>query len=381
MCEALLCGWRERLLVPGICQHSLASRSEKQLARLTAFGQHRLAGLSKARANAHASHATKPSKFRKTMNKYMKNSKFLLLFIFLLISEAVVFGQSKISNRFQADLERINKKVAQAFTEKNIDLLIRHFEKNAVCMPEFQPTLKGTDAIREYYTEIMSSRETKSFNKVILETIELKNNIAEIGTFSTTYQRVEGKEITLNGKYLMIWAIQPNGALKIKAESFGYLHNIDNPALHVVKITREQSAYKLSERTQAEENLAFQLSALNTLMEKSVQQRDGNVRADFFTDDAIFMPFADSSKIGMNSIRKHLIAYNSYPVKIDTISIYNEYIEDCGNYVIEYPRFYVKWHTADNSGVGSGKGIRIWRRENNYYLKLYREIGIHDHID
>jgi hypothetical protein len=94
-------------------------------------------------------------------------------------------------------------------------------------------------------------------------------------------------------------------------------------------------------------------------MEKSVRTRDGTLRADFFTDDAIFMPFADSIKVVIKSIRTLLIAYNRYPVTNDSIDIFNEYFEDCENFVIEYPSFFVKWHTSDNSGVGSGKGIRI----------------------
>jgi ketosteroid isomerase-like protein len=311
----------------------------------------------------------------------MKSIKALFFLTLLLILEKTVFGQSKISDKFKTKLEIINKQISQAFIDKKVEVLINHFDTDAVCMPEFQPTLKGTDAIKDYYTEIINRRQITTFNKTISETIQLKSNIAEIGTFTTTYQSIEGQKTTLNGKYLNIWTLQTNGNLKLKAESFGYLHSIDNPTLHLVKISKDYLGYKFPQQSKTTNDLAFQLRALNTLMEKSVQTRDGNLRADFFTDDATFMPFADSSKVGIKSIRTHLIAYNSYPVKIDTISIYNEYFEDCGNFIIEYPRFYVKWHTADNSGVGSGKGIRIWKREKNCSLKLYREIGIHDHIE
>lgn len=311
----------------------------------------------------------------------MKSFKaFFLLTVLFLIGNSV-FGQSNSSDKFKSKIEITNKQISKAFIDKKVETIINHFDKDAFCMPEFQPTMKGIDAIKEYYTEIVNRRQITSFNKTILETIQLKNNIVEIGTFTTTYQNIEGQKSTLNGKYFNIWTLKINGDLKLKAESFGYLHSIDNPTLHLVKISKEYSGYKFPQQSKTTNDLAFQLKALNTLMEKSVQTRDGNLRADFFTDDAIFMPFADSSKVGIKSIRTHLIAYNSYPVKIDTINIYNEYFEACNNYVIEYPRFHVKWHTSDNSGVGSGKGIRIWKREKNCSLKIYREIGIHDHIE
>jgi ketosteroid isomerase-like protein len=311
----------------------------------------------------------------------MINFKAFFLLTVLFCIDNYVIGQSKNNDGIKNKIELINKQISQAFIDKKIEIIISYFERDAICMPEFQSTMKGTDAIKEYYTAILNRRQINSYNKTVSETIQLKNNIAEVGTFSIKYKTNDGQNSNLKGKYLNIWTLQKNGTLKLKAESFGYFHNIDNPTLHVVKLSKESSDYTFVEPTQNNSSLAFQLKALNTLMEKSVQTRNGNLRADFFTDDAVFMPYADSSKIGMKSIRAHLIAYNSYPVSIDTINIYNVYFEDCSNFVIEYPRFYVKWHTSDSSGVGSGKGIRIWRRENDCSLKLYREIGIHDYME
>jgi ketosteroid isomerase-like protein len=304
----------------------------------------------------------------------------LLLSLSLFVNSSVI-AQLKTNESFEDKIQIKNKQISNALIAAKIDMLIDNFDDDAVCMPEFQPTMKGKLALKEYYSEILKRRQIISFNKIISETIQLKNDVAEIGTFTVTYKTSDVLSTTLHGKYLNIWMIQQNGNLKLKAESFGYLHAVDNPASHVVAITKGLTNSASAKQSQRINDLAFQLKALNTLMEKCVQTRDGNLRADFFTNDAIFMPFADSAKVGMTSIRKHLIAYNSYPVKIDSINIYNEYFEDCDEYVLEYPKFYVKWRTSENSGVGSGKGIRIWRREKNCSLKLFREIGIHDHLE
>jgi ketosteroid isomerase-like protein len=311
----------------------------------------------------------------------MKRYFILLLLSLSIFLKSSVIAQLKTDQSFKGKIESKNKQISNALIAAKIDMLIDNFDDDAVCMPEFQPTMKGKHAIKEYYSEILKRRQIISFDKAISETIQLKNNIAEIGTFTLTYKTSDMPRTALHGKYLNIWVIQQNGDLKLKAESFGYLHAVDNPTSHVVTITKGLTNSASPKQSQRITDLAFQLKALNTLMEKCVQTRDGNLRADFFTDDAIFMPFADSAKVGMTSIRKHLIAYNSYPVKIDSINIYNEYFEDCDEYVVEYPKFYVKWRTSENSGVGSGKGIRIWRREKNCSLKLFREIGIHDHLE
>jgi len=250
-----------------------------------------------------------------------------------------------------------------------------------VSMPEYQLSMKGVDAIKEYYRELLSRRKTKDFTKKILELIVLKGNVAEIGTFTTTYTNGNNIQTTLDGKYFNIWSVKENGSLKLKAESYGYFKAIDTPSSHVVKVANQGAGRITIQPTMLNKNLAFQLQALNALMEKSVKNRDGNLRADFFTEDAVFMPYADSLKKGMPAIRSHLIAYNSYPVTIDSISIYNVYVEDCSEFVIEYPMFYVEWHIPGHSGIGSGKGIRIWRREADCSLKLFREIGVHDHLE
>lgn len=116
-------------------------------------------------------------------------------------------------------------------------------------------------------------------------------------------------------------------------------------------------------------------------MEKAVTNRDGNVRVDFFSIDAIAMPFADSMKVGIKEIRQHLIEYSSRGmVTIDSIRVYSDYAEAADSFVIEYPKFFVRWYTPERAGVVQGKGIRIWRREPDCSLKIYREIGMHDHI-
>jgi ketosteroid isomerase-like protein len=279
-------------------------------------------------------------------------------------------------------VQTANNQFVDAFLKENIDKLVTFYTADAVCMPDYQSSMKGVGAIKEYYQQIFGRMQVTSFSKKTMETISIRNNVIEIGTFSLSYSgETTNPAVTLNGKYFNIWTLQQNGLLKLKAESYGYFHAVENPKILVAKTTSTSDENSAKPKTKATSNLHFELDALNTLMEKSVRTRDGNLRADFFTHDAIFMPFADSMKTGMVKIRNHLLEYNSGNVIIDSISIYNTYVEDLGSFVIEYPRFYVKWRYAENSGTGQGKGIRLWKRGADCSLKLYREIGLHDHVE
>ncbi len=101
----------------------------------------------------------------------------------------------------------------------------------------------------------------------------------------------------------------------------------------------------------------------------------------FFTNDASFMPFANSTVTGIDNLKPYLVAYNSGEVTIDSISVYTYHYENFDDYLLEYPKFRVKFTTPQTSGSMQGKGIRIWKRQADKSLKIHREIGLHDHLN
>ena len=299
----------------------------------------------------------------------------------LLLSVSGIAQISKVTDKLRSKLESVNKQLADAFLSEDVNKLMTLYMHDAIYLPEYQPIMKGTEAIRKYSQEIFNRQQIKLFDKKITEVIDFRGSVAEIGSFTIAYNTSgNGQLVRHNGKYLNIWKVLPDGTLRLKAESFGYFSNVENPASLVIKIP-ELPAANAIQSPDNDKSASFELHALNTLMEKAVSNRDSNLRADFFSQDAVFMPFADSLKVGMKAIRPYLIGYNSGNVTVDSIRIYTDYAEVLDSYVIEYPRFYVRWHTPELAGTGQGKGIRIWRRELDCSLKLYREIALHDHIE
>ena len=59
---------------------------------------------------------------------------------------------------------------------------------------------------------------------------------------------------------------------------------------------------------------------------------------------------------------------------------YTYEFETRGEYILEYDMFKVKWSVPNYSGRTEGKGIRIWKRQEDKSLRLYREIGTHNHL-
>lgn len=62
----------------------------------------------------------------------------------------------------------------------------------------------------------------------------------------------------------------------------------------------------------------------------------------------------------------------------EKLDIRNDRIDDLGKYVIEYASHIAVIRNGDYSGVGTGKDIRIWRREAGGSLKIFRHMAMYD---
>ncbi|HEY3403746.1 MAG TPA: hypothetical protein VGK59_10190 [Ohtaekwangia sp.] len=284
---------------------------------------------------------------------------------------------------FRQELEQQLRNQTQLLVTAEIadDLpaFIRYYDEHAISMPEYQLTLHGHAEINRFYSTVFRRQAITSFQKTANEFIHMDSTIVEIGTFKKKYSlQYADSSVTLTGKYWHVWQIMPDGNPKLKGESFGYFHSVVDPASLVMDSLREQPDEWDLENQQ---ETPFELKAYNALMEKGVRTRDGILRARFFTTDGVIFPFADTTVTGMDQIKPYLIAYCSRgKVTIDSIQCYTYAFERQGDYILEYDMFKVKWQIPDFTGRTEGKGIRIWKRQPDQSLRLYREIGTHNHL-
>jgi len=276
-------------------------------------------------------------------------------------------------------LRKLTQKLTNLETTDSLDTFLQFYDDHAIVMPEYQLTLHGQEEIKSFYREIFNRQNIVTFRRQTHEFVHMDNTIIEIGVFSKEFTDAKTDSlISLHGKYWMVWQNQSDGNFKLKGESFGFFHSVEHPESLIVSMGKKQpdeSELKL------ERDIPFELKAYNALMEKGVRTRDGNLRSQFFTKDASVYPFADTTVTGMDRIKPYLIAYSSRgTVTIDSIMCYTYEFETRGEYVLEYDMFKVKWRVPNHSGRTEGKGIRIWKRQEDKSLRLYREIGTHNHL-
>lgn len=275
-------------------------------------------------------------------------------------------------------LQNLSAMLTEAEQKDDLDGFLKHYSADVISMPEYQPTLQGIAEVKTYYEEIFRRQRVGMLQREIEEVIDFGKTIVEIGTFEKQYSDSESDTLLMQkGKYWNVWEVMPDDSFKLKGEAYGFFHPVKDPQTLVVEFPKAQLT---SSQTYLDQKTPFELQAYNALMEKGVRERDGILRSTFFTDDARFMPFSDSTKTGIDDIKPYLIAYNSGKVTIDSISIYTCYSEYFSDDILEYTKFYVKWTVPQFSGTAEGKGIRLWKRQEDKSLRLYREIGLHNHL-
>lgn len=280
---------------------------------------------------------------------------------------------------FRSQLKILNNTFIKAAKIGKFNNVKHVYTEDAILIAEYQPLIQGRKNIESYYTEIFNRQQIKTYTKEINEIIDLDGTLVEIGTFIKVFKtNGTGKELEHKGKYWNIWQVLKNDSLKLKGEAFGFFHPIENPASLMVSSLKNSSN---KQTDLGKQKIPLELKAYKALGEKGVRNRDGVLRAQMYTDNAKFMPFADTTKTGMSELKPYMIEYNRGDVKIDSINTGTFYYENHDTYILEYSKFHVRWSMPNFSGTTEGKGIKIWRREEDNSLKIYRIIGSHNHLE
>lgn len=255
------------------------------------------------------------------------------------------------------------------------------YRADAMSMPDYQPALYGSAQILAYHRAMRARRRVLDYVPVAREVFDLGGTALEIGSFTVTWAVANGAVEEERGKFVNVWSVEPDGALRLKADVWGYLRPLPDPAAFFVAMPEGGNRAPGGPATVG--GLAEVLKARNDRNAIAVQTYDAEAKIAEYADDAVIMPFADTSKTGIGEIRPYLTAYTDAGrgATFDSVRVWNVGFEDFGRYVLEYPKFRVDWRTENAAGVVKGGGLRLWRRRADGSLELLRQIGTHDHVE
>jgi hypothetical protein len=200
--------------------------------------------------------------------------------------------------------------------------------------------------------------------------------IVEIGFFTVNLSPKNKQPIAVRGKYLDLWK-RSDGKLWLVTQAWNYDQSLPwESELQMDEVPSENVA--LQGHIPVNDNISFEITAINSLMENTISQHDGKIWSLLYSDDGSFLYSRTPPVIGRAALDSFFKDHASSAVVFENLAIRTDHIDDLGKYVIGYSS-HVAIVRGDNfSEVNTGKDLAIWRREPNGSLKVFRHIATYD---
>lgn len=309
----------------------------------------------------------------------MTQTKIFLLFTFASLYVGVSAQTNvKADENTIAFLRKFHSDYGKSMLDKNPEILQAYYAENIRLMPEFQKTIRNKANALIYHKAFATRFDVLAYSRTEIEILDLGAKVVEVGTFTLKLKlKTTTKEHEAKGKYLSIWEKSANNKLTLITEAWNYDHGLEiENQLRFAEVPAFDVA--LATHLPINSPISFELAALNRLMEATVAQHDAKIWSQFYTDDGMFLYSRNPLYEGKKSLNDFLENHCKELPVFEKLDIRNDEIINLGNYVIEYASHIASWRGGDYSGVGLGKDLRVWRREKDCSLKLFRHIGMYD---
>jgi len=268
------------------------------------------------------------------------------------------------------------KDYTEMYTKMDFSNVKEYYSDSIRIMPEFQKTILSHENAEKYYNAFFNRFKIKSYTRNVGEILDLDSRFMEIGTFDMSMSD-STETYKLKGKYANIWKKDSTGNLKLFTEAWNYDHNVEfEQKLKFNNVPSIRMA--LEAHISITDNISFELAGLNALMEKIISQKDGNLWTKFYDDNGKSLHSFKPMIIGREKLDKYYLEHAKELPVFEKLDIRTDKIEELSGYVLEYATAIANWRVNEYSGVSTSKNIRLWKRQPNGSLKIYRLIAMYD---
>lgn len=283
-----------------------------------------------------------------------------------------------VSASQRATLDKFRADHRDSFLRGDLGPMAAHWADTVRVMPEYHPTLFGQANARAYYRAWFAHFEVTGCERTPINAIDLGPKVIEIGRFALTIAvKGQGQVHDLSGKYMEIWDETAGGRLELATVTW----NFDRypPIAQEFRFTGLSGVRQAMEaHLPIRDAVTFELGALLKLHEAAVVHRDGRVWAMHYTDDAVLLGNHQPAVEGRSAIDAHFARYVKDLSVFEKLDLRNDRADALGDHVIEYGSHVANWRRGDDSGVNTGKAIRVWRREPHGGLRILWSISMYD---
>jgi ketosteroid isomerase-like protein len=275
-------------------------------------------------------------------------------------------------------LKKFREDYVRSMLDQKPELIAGYYAEEVRLMPEFQQTVMGKSNALSYYKAFAARFTVQQWGREEVEILDLGSRIVELGLFTTRMTlKSTNQPYELKGKYQNVWEKSENGTLSLITEAWNYNHQVEiAQQLKFGEVPSVQIAHQA--HLPVKNNISFELTALNRLMEMAFTHHDAKLMAQFYTEDAMFIYSYNPIYRGRKALDAFLDQHMQEMPIFEKLDCRTDRIDVAGDYVIEYASHVANWRNGESSGVSTGKNLRIWRRENDCSLKLFRQMAMYD---
>ncbi len=256
--------------------------------------------------------------------------------------------------------------------------ILRYYDQEVRVMPEFQQVMIGKEQLKVYYQAYFNRFDPENYQRSWEEVLDLGKLVYEQGQFSMKMVlKNADKSQEVSGKYVNLWQKQEDGSLVLITEAWNYNHGLDfEDQMKFPEVPSVNVA--LQAHLPIDNAIRFELAALNHLMEATVSQHAAEIWAQFYTEDGKFLYSRNPIYHGQKELSAFLKIHAAEMPIFEKLDIRNDRIDHLGAYVVEYSSHIAIIRNGNFSGVFTGKDLRIWRRNADGSLKIFRHIAMYD---
>jgi ketosteroid isomerase-like protein len=293
------------------------------------------------------------------------------VFIMLSLCSTQVLAQD-----VRVQLDQFRRDFVQCQSDQRFERLQTYYDDNLRFMPEFQKTVMGKKNACLYNQAFARHFDIRNYERHDTEVIDLGERVVEIGFFTANLSPKTRQPITMRGKYLDLWK-KSNGKLSLITQAWNYDQSLPwESEFQLDEVPSENVA--LQAYVPVKDNISFEITAINILMENTISQHDGKIWSLVYSDDGSFLYSRTAPVVGRAALDSFFKEHAAGSVVFEKLAIRNDRIDDLGKYVIGYASHVAILRGDNFSGVNTGKDLAIWRREPNGSLKVFRHIAMYD---
>lgn len=278
---------------------------------------------------------------------------------------------AQILNQYRIDY-------TQAMLAENVEELLKHYATNTRLMPEANPSIFGKENAKRYFDELFKRFKIENYKKSATDFIPLADKlIAESGTFKLTMFNKQAQQLVVSGNYTNLWRKQSKNDWVIDTDIWNFDQWFDFKQELVFNLV-PSVVTALGPRIPLDNELAIELAAYQTLSKDAVLEGDARVMIGTYAEDARQYPNYQPPVVGKKAIEDYWLKHMEQLPTFSMLQNRTDKAEEHGQYIIQHASHIAAYRTASNSGVSTGKHLRIWKRQATGRIKVQLSISAYD---